>query len=297
MPGPFNRDVWYGLAIDVNCTVPAGTRDGTAKVTTQIDGPLADDPGFLESIVNFLVLPAEISQRITNGINAGYGLSTTAGPNLGPCSSIGAVASPPADYKYDEFVWDVPPPRRPHPAPIADTTAFRPTATLYFDRIVRNHTIESNPSTGPLSFTVYINGVPAHIPRNSTISLSPNASYDQKYCKAITMDGVNAIQVLFVDSLGGAVWSQFTPAQNFGSGGSHKMTTGRTYLTPGLHPGDKPIVNMLREFEVDYRIDYHGAPTSVAPPATPAVGVRPRAPTSGVATTGQPQPDSSCIKI
>jgi len=45
-------------------------------------------------------------------------------------------------------------------------------------------------------------------------------------------------------------------------------------LTPGLHPGDKPQHFVLRAFELDYRVDYHGAPTSVAPVTTPPTGDR-----------------------
>jgi hypothetical protein len=298
MPGPFNRDVYYGLEIDVTCDVPAGTRAGTANVTTHVDGPTADDPGFLETVFNFLALPLEFSQRITDGINKGYGVSNTPAPNQGPCNSIGTVASPPTDFKFDAFVWDKPkPPRRP---PIADVTAIKPTATLYFDRITRNRTIESNPSMAPLTFTLYINGMPAHIPRNGTISLAPNgASNNQKFCRTVAMEGVDSLQILFVDSLGGAVWSQFTQGQNFGSSGEHKMTTGRTYLTPGLHPGDKPLNYVLREFELDYRVNYQAAPTSAtpAPAPTPSRGGRPIPPPAGFAPPDQPPPDSSCIKI
>jgi hypothetical protein len=299
IPGPFNRDVYYGLEIDVTCNVPAGTRDGTANVTAHVDGPWAEDPGILESIANFLVLPLDLSQRITDGINAGSGVSTNSGPSQGPCTSIGATHWPPAEFKFDAFLWDVPPPKRPSRTTIGDVTAVKPTVTLYFDRIIRNHTIESNPSPGPFTFTLYINGAPAHIPLNGTISLSPNgASHDQKYCKTLTMDGVDSLQILFVDSFGGAVWSQFTSAQNFGSGGAHKMTTGRRYLRPGLHPGDKPTTWVSREFELDYRVDYHGAPTSVAPVTMPSTLGLPSVPTTGVlAPPDQPPPGSSCIRI
>jgi hypothetical protein len=112
------------------------------------------------------------------------------------------------------------------------------------------------------------------------------------------MDGVDSLQILFVDSLGGAVWSQFTPAQNFGSGRVHKMTTGRTYLTPGLHPGDKPQKFFLGEFELDYRVDYHSVATSVGAPAPlPPTGVRPRPPAGVLGLPDRTPPDSSCIKI
>jgi hypothetical protein len=293
--GPLSRDVYYGLEVDVSCDVPAGSRVGTAHVTTRVDGPTADDPGFLESLVNFLVLPLELSQRITDGINSGYGVSTGAGPVQGPCSSIGSRASPPADFAFDAFLWDVPkPPRQPT---LPDLTAFKPTATIYVDRIIRNHTIESNPSTAPLTFTLYLNGMPAHVPRSGTISLAPNgARHEQKYCRTIPMEGVDALQILFVDSLGGAVWSQFTPGQGFGSGGAHKMTTGRTYLTPGLHPGDKPLNFFLREFEVDYRIDYQAGPQAVTRTA-PGSGRPGASRDGGRVPPGRPPPDSSCIRI
>lgn len=293
--GPFNRDVYYGLEVDVTCDVPAGTSAGIAKVVSRVDGPTAEDPGLLESIFNYLVLPLEFSQRVTDTINSGYGVSTNPGPTPGPCSSIGAFAAAPADFKFDSFVWDLPKPPG-HPT-VPDAPVIKPTTTLYFDRIIRNKTIESNASTAPLTFTVYINGVPAHIPRNGAISLAPNGRHEQKYCKTITMDGIEALQILFVDSLGGAVWSQFTPPQNFGSGGTHKMTTGRTILRPALHPGDKPQSFLLREFELDYRVDYHAAPTSTGPakpPLTP--GRRPSVPPV-FAPPDRPQPDSTCIKI
>ena len=81
--GPLSREVTYFLEIHVTCDVPAANRNGTANLTTLVDGPVADDPGFLETIVNFLALPLELSQRITNGINAGYGTSTSPGPEPG----------------------------------------------------------------------------------------------------------------------------------------------------------------------------------------------------------------------
>jgi hypothetical protein len=42
--------------------------------------------------------------------------------------------------------------------------------------------------------------VPTRIPPNGTISLAPTGeSHDQKYCKTVTMDGANSLQILFVD--------------------------------------------------------------------------------------------------
>ncbi len=296
VPGPFNRDVYYGLELDVTCDIPNDLREGIVHITSHLDGPVASDPSIFETVTNFIALPFEISQRITDGINSTYGTTTSPVGSRGSCSSMGANASPPADWKFDSFNWDVPTPRR-RPT-MADITTASPTATLYFDRIFRNRTIESNPSTGPMNFTVYINGRPAHIPHNNTVSLAPGASYDQRFCATAPMDGVNNLQVLFVDSLGGAVWSQFTNAQNFGSGGAHKMTTGRTFLMPARRPGDKPTTTLVREFELDYRIDYHGAPAAVATTQRPQpAGVKPRQPARVFAPPRGAIPDSACTKI
>jgi hypothetical protein len=229
-------------------------------------------------VINFLILPVELSQRITDGINGLYGVTTTPGetPAFPNCTSIGARALSPADPIDDGFAWDQPQPNRGGRGLVADPSVLKPLATLYLDRIIRNPShLESNPSTAPSSFTLYINGVPAHIPKAGSITLPPSGgSSNQQYCRTIPMDGVDSLQILFVDNLGGAVWSQFTPAQSFGASGAHKMTTARTFLRPGLHPGDKPISLVARDFELDYHIEYRGAPTSVAVTPPPTGGGR-----------------------
>ena len=114
------------------------------------------------------------------------------------------------------------------------------------------------------------------------------------------MEGVDNLQILFVDNLGGAIWSQFSPAQNFGGGGMRKMTTARTFLRPGLHPGDKPISYVTRDFELDYHIEYRGAPTSVN--GTPAPTGGGRGGRAGVTTTpggsiSQPTATTPCTNF
>jgi hypothetical protein len=287
------RDFDYLLETDVRRNVPGGNRTGVIGVTTTTQGPVADDPWFLESILSSLLLPVELSERIDDRITQNFKVTTTTTPlAMGQfqCSSIGIVASPPNQYKNDEFVWDVPAPKI---VPVGSNAAVRPRATLYFDRILRNQTTESIPPSSPFSFTPYINGMPAHIPRMSTIPLAPNASYNQKYCRTISMEGLNSLQILFTDNVGGAVWSQFTAGQDFGSGVSHKMTTGRSVVTAAPHPGDKPVQSWLRDFELDYRIDYSGAPKAVSPSS----GGQTKAPMPGVATSGKRQPDSGCTRI
>jgi len=175
----------------------------------------------------------------------------------------------------------------------AEGAAVKPTATIYFDRIIRNHTIESNPSPAPLTFTAYINGMPAHIPKTAPISLSAGARNEQKYCKTISTEGLDSLQILFVDSLGGAVWSQFTSGQGFWR--RCAQDDHGTYVHDSrLHPGDKPQKFVLQEFELDYRVDYHPMPTAIgsATTPTPATGGRPARPRphGGVVVLGDQPP-------
>lgn len=302
--GPLNRNVTYFLEIDATCNVPAGSKTGAVTLTTHVDGPVSDDPGFLETVVNFLILPVELSQRISNAISAMYAVTTSPGltPTFPTCTSIGANVVSPTETIDDAFVWDQAPVSHNGRGMVTASSAFKPQATLYFDRIIRNPShLESNPSTAPSSFTLYINGVPAYIPKSGSITLPPTGgSNNQQYCRTIPMEGVDNLQILFVDNLGGATWSQFSPAQNFGGGGMRKMTTSRTFLRPGLHPGDKPISYVARDFELDYHIEYRGAPTSVSGTPTPTGGGR--GGRAGVTTTpggsiSQPTATTPCTNF
>jgi hypothetical protein len=94
------------------------------------------------------------------------------------------------------------------------------------------------------------------------------------------MNGADRLQLIFVNTHGGAVWSQFAANTNFGAGPPHTMTTGRKVVVPGQpgppnpitgRPGSvKPQSIVLREFELLYTIEYRARQMkSLQSPPTP----------------------------
>lgn len=305
-PTPFDRDVIFPVDVNFECRVAGAQKRGEIQVTTVAGQPFADEPDFGESVADFLLGPLNISRSIENGIRAALGGGgNTPGPNLGPCTSIGARLDP--SPPFDSFVWDIPGPSQPLP-PITTTSVLPGTqATVVFDSIVRKPTIEQQPPKGPFQFVLFINGNTALIPRLGTVNLPPGGRHDQPYCKTINVAGAEALQILVTDGVGGAVWSQFLRRADFGNGPSRTLTTGRQFFQapnpiPGapMPPGgDKPQAFIAREFEVRYRVVF--SPGVVAPPTTtggggPLGGTHPPI-GGGVATTGTGPAPVPCIKI
>jgi hypothetical protein len=307
-PTPFDRDVIFPVEVRFDCRVDGGLTVGEVRISSVVSQPFADEPGFGESVADFLLGPLNISRSIENGIRAALGGGgTTPGPSLGRCSSIGARPDP-VQFQSDSFVWDSPPQAPPH-GPLTSVAALPDTtATVVFDSIVRNRTLERSPPMDPLQFFVYVNGNLALIPRIGTLTLPPGGRHDQKYCKTVNVVGAENLQILVADNVGGAVWSQFPRRADFGNGPPRKMTTGRTFFVapmpiagaPQPPGGDKPQAFVTREFEVQYHVEFH---PPVAAPRTGTTGSGVHGGThgplgGGVATTGTvPPPAPPCIKI
>lgn len=290
-PTLFDRDVNFPLEVRFECRVQGALKVGELLVTTVVGQPFSDEPGIDETIFNILLFPLEISRQIDNRLRAALGGgSTSPSISLGRCTSIGAHQDP-VNPQADGFTWFQPPPAQggAHP-PISPPGT---TAMIVFDSIVRNQTLEkSPPPAAPLQFVVYVNGSGTVIPRTGTITLSPGGRHDQKYCKTVNVEDAENLQILFVDSLGGTVWSQFPRVADFGNGPVRRMTTGRQYFEPPTPiqgvpqpPGsDKPQSFIAREFEVQYHIVFE--PSAVTPPtATPAGPAAPTPIDGGVITT------------
>jgi len=305
-PTPFDRDVIFPVDVNFECRVAGAQKRGEIQVTSVVGQPFADEPGFGESVADFLLGPLNISRSIENGIRAALGGGgSTPGPNLGPCTSIGArLDQSPA---FDSFVWDIPGSQT--LPPITTTHALPGSeATVVFDSIVRKPTIESQPPTGPFQFVLFVNGNTALIPRIGTVALPPGGRHDQRYCKTITVANAEALQILVTDGVGGAAWSQFPRGVDFGNGPSRTITTGRQFFqapnpipgAPTPPGGGKPQSFFAREFEVRYHVVF--SPGVVAQPTTtgggPLAGTHPPL-GGGVSTTtgtGSPPPPA-CIKI
>jgi hypothetical protein len=304
-PTPFDRDVTFPVEVRLQCSIEGGGTRGEVRVSAVVSQPFADEPGFVESLADFFLGPLSLSRSIEDGIRAAVGGGgTMPGPSLGPCTSFGAILDP-ESRTFDSFAWNVP---RPLPQKVLTDTRLGSTATIVFDSIVRHRTLETSPPpAGPLQFLVYVNGNPALIPRIGTLDLPPGGRHDQTYCRTVDVAGAEALQILFVDNLGGAVWSQFPRGADFGNGPPRTMTTGRQYFESPRPPfegvpqppgGNKPQAFVAREFEVRYHIDFQ--PLLVAPPQVPKGGLHGEVHVpvdGGVATTDTAPPPPPCIRI
>jgi hypothetical protein len=280
-----NRRVTFPFDVFLECATERGARTGTFRVTVDFGFPIIGDPGLLESLTNAIVAPLNVSARTESGIRRRLSQLASKTTETAPCSSIGAFRSPNA--ADDRATFDIPgsgPKLGVRPAAAAAAVAaVRDQATIEFLRITRKPLPPNvdaaiaepgNPAAG--QFTVFLNGIQRFLPPAGLALPPAGGSAPVNLCTTIDMTGADRLQVLFVNDLGGAVWSQFTPAERFGSGKPRTMTTGRTVVVPGVGKFNpvtgkfepaKPVPVQLREFELLYRITYSPRPSIVAEPS------------------------------
>lgn len=272
VPGPFNRNVRFGYEAQFYCLTQHGAREGDFNIRMVFGTPVVSEPGILESITDFIILPANISRAIERGIRRSLSTPGSQSQSLGRCSSIGANKD--VQPAFDSIRFDLPQPgmRRPPVRIIADTALGGKSATVRFVRITRKPVFGYTPAAAPGQFNVFLNGIPAYFPDTPALNLPPaGGSAAINFCKTIDTDGSDRLQIIFVNSHGGAVWSQFAPNTNFGAGPARTMVTGRTVVVAGQpgppnpvtgKPGSvKPQPVVLREFELLYTIE-HRAPAN-----------------------------------
>ena len=275
-PGPVDRDLTYFYEVHVQCKAPNGARAGNIEVRVDMGQPVLGEPGTLESTLDFLLLPVQISRRIDNFIQSK--LQSVPDTVIGgaPCRSIGTSRG--ATAFFDAMTFDAPAaPGRVVRAGIAD--ALSDHARIEFLSITRKplpplvapeFAEPGNPAAG--YFTVYLNGAAVQIPpplgTPDGLVLPPaGGTVALNDCRTVSLGGSDRLQLLFVNGLGGAVWSQFTRGATFGADAPRRMTTVRGIVTPPIGMSPKPTPVALREFELLYRIVYLPAPVLTAEPA------------------------------
>lgn len=307
--GPFNRDITYGYEAYFTCDAENGSKSGDFTVDVKFGEPVIGDPGPIESVLDFILLPARLSgyieQRIRQDLSSAGGGSEV----RDLCRSVGVDRA--ADAKFDSAVFD-PATAAPGFRPaLGAATALRDRATVHFLRIARKplpatvdagHARPGDPAAG--YFNVYVNGSLAAFPPKSPspsggIDLPPEGGVvELNYCRTIDLTDSDQLQLLFTNGLGGAVWSQFSREEGFGATAARTMTTGRTIVVPGF-PGPpdpvtgrprpaKPQAVTLREFELVYTITYSPRPDIVATTEPARPGGRPGLGPAGEVTGDRP---------
>ena len=292
-PGPFNRDITYGFEATFTCNAEDGAHSADFVLRVKFGEPVIGDPGLIESVLDFLLLPADLSTRIEREIDQQLASVGERAQSFRRCRSVGVFREDPA---FDAAVFDPANASQPRfGALFASTSALSDRATIRFHRLTRKplpanvdagHASPGNPAAG--YFSVFLNGKLVAFP-----ALSPNPSggiplppeggaVDLNFCKTIDLTDHGRLQVIFTNDLGGAAWSQFLRADGFGGASPHTITTGRTIVVPGS-PGlpdprtgfatpAKPHAIVLEEFELSYGISFVPRPGTVVatePPARP----------------------------
>lgn len=285
-PGPTNRGLSYGFQVFYTCKAVNGARTGDFVVDVKMDPPVISEPGTFEAALDFFLGPANVSRFIERQIRANLKPIGSTSLEYDTCSSVGVSRA--QDPKFDSVMYD--------PVTTKKTSINLPEAAVISDRarirflkLTRNplpplvdasHAAPGYPSAA--QFSVYLNGAQALLPSKAPspanlIELPPaGGSIELNYCRTIDLSGSDRLQLLFVNGLGGAVWSQFPRAGSFGNGGLKTLSTGRSIVVParpGAPAGSKPQPMTLREFDLTYTIEYMPAPSLVAAkPAKPPKG-------------------------
>ena len=311
---PNNRSVSLPFDAFFECATANGASNGTFRVKIDFGFPIVGDPGFWESVTNALLAPANVSQRTKSGIRKALSNVGSRTTSLTDCASIGV--SRPANSADDTATFDFP---ARAPTVRADVAQLRDQATIEFLRIKRNPlpgliapeiARPGDPAAG--QFHVFLNGLERFLPPEGLALPPEGGSAGINYCMTVDLTGADRLQIIFANDLGGSVWSQFYPNENFGAG-ARTMTTGRTVVVAGNPRFDpvtgrtepaKPQPILLTEFELLYRITYTPRPNTVAPPSTSApsrpdlqgvAGIRARP--QAVAIDPRAPPQAPCRKI
>lgn len=259
----FDRKIRTHITFQISCN---GWRDGNGQiqVRTHNDPPfIANEPGLLEEIIDFVILPLNLSNRIDNRVSAGLGPAGTSVENRNrACSSLGIVSNfNTGQSRLDTVFWDTPEGRDPfaaQPSSQSEQIAVR------FDSIERRNTQTLMDPAGAVYFDLYVNGNLLPVPNTGSILIAPgNTLTLTDMTLLIPSTGLPDLQILFVDSLGGSGWLMFARADDYGEG-NHTLATHRTEIQPadsfpgpgGLPVSHKPVSVDIHEFELAFEIDY-----------------------------------------
>lgn len=313
---PYLPNVWrtvrYNYEAQFHC-VTQGKREGNLTIRVVFDRPFPLESGPLEDILNVLVAPVNLTHSVEAGLRRKLSTPGSQSQTLGRCSSIGYnKAGIPAD---DNIIYNEPQPGTgPLPGTVRDTVQNRRTATVRFLRVTRKLVFGYSPPPETGQFLVFLNGIQGIFPDPPGIKLPPaGGSAEINLCKTIDMNGPDRLQLIFFNSHGGAVWSQFGPNTKFGAGPQRTMTTLRRVPVPGQPGppdpttgkppgGSKPQILQLREFELLYTIEFHAPPDEANRPRPVTGGVvRPPSSSQGsdvrIITPSGGQPARPCQKI
>jgi hypothetical protein len=275
-----------GYELRFTCRADDGARRGVFTSEIKLDQNLVHEEGALEQVAEFLT-PVQVGDLISDYIDGELdgSLTVPASTEGLECVSIGAVQD--ASNSIKDTVRSSVPGRTIAPG-VAAAFADRATVRLLrIDRLPPSPFVAAAPedSLGLGDFTLTVNGERTPIPvpigddPNALVLPPEGGSVSLNMCKSVDISGASRLQLLFANGAGSAAWAELTRAADFGEGGVHTITAGRTVLLPARPGLPDPITGqptqlnptpyILREFQLFYQVSFE---PSAAPTATIADG-------------------------
>ena len=230
---------------------------GEMQILTRTGVPYLDGTTLLEDIVDFFS-PWDLSEfvdgKIKSQLSAG-GLGVNA---QGPCVSLGVYDDQNIPL-YDAVLWDAPVQQSVLDILQGSAVANANTGkvTLALKEIRRLQTPIVPDDTVPVSFDIYVNGtwIDLGAAQTATVAVGDSVALSANRITFPSSD-LDAVQVIFATSRGGAGWHNFTRSDDFGKGTQGLKTHAHTYLAPppGQPRPHKPLPTDIREFELVYDI-------------------------------------------
>lgn len=266
------RTIHTNINIYAYCEGWNGT-EGTIRIYTKAQPPFIDeDHSIVESILNFILLPLNISNfvdaQIARQLRADGGSLAIEPPN-GCCKSIGVLSNYPHDRRsrFDNIVWD----RLPAKSPFSGGIALHgESAEVRFISIKRRKTLNSMEAQhDDIRFTFFVNGQVAEYPPVGKVTIAENQTLQlggEIVLKVPLSKNVPVLQVLVSNNLKAAGWKEYSRKNKYGHG-RNTLRTSRKVVGPPLNipgPGKggsgKPTKVTVNEFELMYTINYRGQP-------------------------------------
>jgi len=257
--------------IDIYATCRGWRGDeGTIRITTKVHRPFIDEAnGTVESILNFVLLPLNISNFVDQQIARQFGSDINI-PAVelrnGSCKSLGVISNFPNDKRsrFDNIIWDRPPPKKPFQPGVA---LQRENAEVRFISIKRRKTINSmQAQQDDLRFTFFVNDrAVEYPPQAGKIKIAENQTHQLKgdvVLKIPLSEKDPVLQVLLSNNLMAAGWKEHSRKNKYGHG-RNTLLISRKVVGPPLNiPGtsSKPTKVTVNEFELTYSINYIGQP-------------------------------------
>jgi hypothetical protein len=235
---PFSRRIRTNLTLTFACN---GWRDGSGEIDVfvKVDPPfIADGGGWGEDILDFVLLPFDLSNRIDARIRESLGPGGTQPVDFSSdCRTLGVFSNVgTGNYNFDAVVWD-PPQATPFPPPL-EMNPLGGHVDVTFESIKRNRTLSQVDTDAGVFFDFFVNGQPLGIPQAGTYTIAPGTTLSLQNAKiSLSRADLDTLQIIVRDNLGGAGWVQFDEHTGFGEG-KHVLLTHRTELLPaGFPPG------------------------------------------------------------